>query len=298
MAAEAYPAAAVRASERPPGTGFWTRAGRKVLHWSLPVYSAIALIYLLFPIAIIIWFSFNDTHSRFNFVWQGWTLKHWKDPFQVPGLLDALKVSIQIAAISTVIATALGTAMALAMVRYEFRGRAPLNFFVFLPLSTPEIVLGAALLSLFLSVGVNTGFMTIVIAHVMFNISFVVVVVRSRLIGFDRSLEEAAQDLGANAWQTFYRVTLPLIAPGVLSAGLLAFALSIDDFVITNFNSGATVTYPLFIWGAARVSIPPEVNIVATMIFVFTVTIAIITVLQQRRAEKLASIRPEQEAIA
>jgi spermidine/putrescine transport system permease protein len=298
VTAEAYPASGVRASERPPGTGFWTRAGRKVLHWSLPVYSAIALIYLLFPIAIIIWFSFNDTHSRFNFVWQGWTLRHWKDPFQVPGLLDALKVSIEIAAISTVIATALGTAMALAMVRYEFRGRAPLNFFVFLPLSTPEIVLGAALLSLFLSVGVNTGFTTIVIAHVMFNISFVVVVVRSRLIGFDRSLEEAAQDLGANAWQTFIRVTLPLIAPGVLSAGLLAFALSIDDFVITNFNSGATVTYPLFIWGAARVSIPPEVNIVATMIFVFTVTIAIITVLQQRRAEKLASVRPEQEAIA
>jgi spermidine/putrescine transport system permease protein len=298
VTAEAYPATGARAAERPPGTGFWTRAGRKVLHWSLPVYSAFALIYLLFPIAIIIWFSFNDTHSRFNFVWQGWTLRHWKDPFQVPGLLNALKVSIEIAAISTVIATALGTAMALAMVRYEFRGRAPLNFFVFLPLSTPEIVLGAALLSLFLSVGINTGFTTIVIAHVMFNISFVVVVVRSRLIGFDRSLEEAAQDLGANAWQTFIRVTLPLIAPGVLSAGLLAFALSIDDFVITNFNSGATVTYPLFIWGAARVSIPPEVNIVATMIFVFTVTIAILTVLQQRRAEKLASVRPEQEAIA
>jgi spermidine/putrescine transport system permease protein len=298
MAAEAYPAAGARVSERPPGTGFWTRAGRKVLHWSLPVYSALALIYLLFPIAIIIWFSFNDTHSRFNFVWQGWTLKHWKDPFQVPGLLDALKVSIQVAAISTVVATALGPAMALAMVRYEFRGRAPLNFFVFLPLSTPEIVLGAALLSLFLSVGINTGFTTIVIAHVMFNISFVVVTVRSRLIGFDRSLEEAAQDLGANAWQTFVRVTLPLIAPGVLAAGLLAFALSIDDFVITNFNSGATVTYPLFIWGAARVSIPPEVNIVATMIFVFTVTIAILTVVQQRRAERMASVRPEQEAVA
>ncbi|HEX6459974.1 MAG TPA: ABC transporter permease [Thermoleophilaceae bacterium] len=300
MTAEAYPApgGATRASSRPPGTSLATRVGRKVLHWSLPVYSALAITYLLFPIAIIIWFSFNNTHSRFNFVWQGWTLKHWKDPFQVPGLLNALKVSIEIAAISTVIATALGTMMALAMVRYEFRGRAPLNFFVFLPLSTPEIVLGAALLSLFLSLGVNTGFITIVIAHVMFNISFVVVTVRSRLIGFDRSLEEAAQDLGANAWQTFYRVTLPLIAPGVLAAGLLAFALSIDDFVITNFNAGSTVTYPLFIWGAARVSIPPEVNIVATMIFVFTVGIAILTVLQQRRAEKMAAVRPEQEAIA
>jgi spermidine/putrescine transport system permease protein len=184
------------------------------------------------------------------------------------------------------------------MVRYQFRGRGPLNFFIFLPLGTPEIVLGAALLSLFLSVGFNTGFTTIVIAHVMFNISFVVVTVRSRLIGFDRSLEEAAQDLGANAWQTFFRVTLPLIAPGVMAAALLAFALSIDDFVITNFNSGATVTYPLFIWGAARVSIPPEVNIVATMIFVFTVGIAILTVWQQRRAERMAAVRPEQEAVA
>jgi spermidine/putrescine transport system permease protein len=274
--------------------------GRKVLHWTLPVYSALAILYLIFPIGIIIWFSFNNTHSRFNFVWQGFTLKHWKDPFQVPGLLDALKVSIEVAAISTVIATTLGTMMALAMVRYQFRGRGPLNFFIFLPLATPEIVLGASLLSLFLfASGIfSLGFETIVIAHVMFNISFVVVVVRSRLIGFDRSLEEAAQDLGANAWTTFRLVTLPLIAPGVLSAGLLAFALSIDDFVITNFNSGSTVTYPLFIWGAARVSIPPEVNIVATMIFVFTVGIAIITVLQQRRAEKMASVRPEQEAIA
>jgi spermidine/putrescine transport system permease protein len=206
-------------------------------------------------------------------------------------------VSVEVAALSTVIATVLGTMMALAMVRYDFRGRGPLNFFIFLPLGTPEIVLGAALLSLFLSINFKLGFGSIVIAHVMFNISFVVVTVRSRLIGFDRSLEEAAQDLGANAWQTFWRVTLPLIAPGVLAAALLAFALSIDDFVITNLNSGSTVTYPLFIWGAARVSIPPEVNIVATMIFLITVGIAIFTVWQQRRAEKMASVRPEQEAV-
>jgi spermidine/putrescine transport system permease protein len=297
VTSEAYSPVAPRPA-RAPGTSLARRFGRRVIHWSLPVYSAIALIYLIFPIGIIIWFSFNNTHSRFNFVWQGWTLKHWKDPFQVPGLLGALKVSVEVAAISTVIATALGTAMALAMVRYQFRGRAPLNFFIFLPLATPEIVLGAALLSLFLSVSVNTGFATIVIAHVMFNISFVVVTVRSRLIGFDRSLEEAAQDLGANALQTFRLITLPLIMPGVLAAALLAFALSIDDFVITNFNSGSTVTYPLFIWGAARVSIPPEVNIVATMIFVLTVAVAILTVWQQRRAERAAAIRPEQEAIA
>ncbi|MBX5470222.1 MAG: ABC transporter permease [Thermoleophilaceae bacterium] len=273
------------------------RAGRWLLDQSLNVFSGLVIVYLLAPIAVIIWFSFNDTHSRFNFVWQGFTLKHWKDPFGVPGLLDALKVSIEIAALSTVIATALGTMMALALVRYQFRARGATNFFIFLPLATPEIVLGASLLSLFLSLGVNTGFNTILIAHVMFNISFVVVTVRSRLIGFDRSLEEAAQDLGANSIQTFVRVTLPLIAPGVLAAALLAFALSIDDFVITNFNSGSTVTYPLFIWGAARVSIPPQVNIVATMMFVVTLIAAVLTVLQQLRAEKIASVRPEQEAV-
>ena len=177
MTAEAYRPAAPGAL-RPPGTSLRTRIGRALLHLALPVYSALALLYLIFPIAIIIWFSFNDTHSRFNFVWQGWTLKHWKDPFQVPGLLGALKVSIEIAAISTVIATALGTMMALAMVRYRFRGRGPLNFFIFLPLGTPEIVMGAALLSLFLTLGINTGFVTIVIAHVMFNVSYVVVTVK------------------------------------------------------------------------------------------------------------------------
>jgi spermidine/putrescine transport system permease protein len=184
--------------------------------------------------------------------------------------------------------------MALALVRYQFRGRAPTNLFIFLPLATPEVVLGASLLSFFLTLGVATGFATIVIAHIMFNISFVVVTVRSRLIGFDRSLEEAAQDLGANGWQTFMRVTLPLIAPGVLAAALLAFALSVDDFVITNFNSGSTVTFPLFVWGAARVAVPPQINIIATMIFVATLVLMAFTVLQQRRAERLASVRPEE----
>lgn len=271
--------------------------GRKLLDWTLNVYAAIALLYLLTPIAIIILFSFNDTKSRFNFVWQGFTLDHWEDPFAVPGLVDAMENSVKIAAISTLIATVLGTMMALALVRYQFRGRATTNFFVFLPLATPEVVLGASLLSLFLSLGTQTGFTTIVIAHVMFNVSFVVVTVRSRLIGFDRSLEEAAQDLGANSFQTFVRVTLPLIAPGVLAAALLAFALSVDDFVITNFNSGSTVTYPLYIWGAARVSIPPQVNVMATLIFVVTLVLMLFTILQQRRAARLAAMRPDDLAL-
>jgi len=273
----------------------WPRlyaVGRWVLDKSLNVYAALALIYLLFPIAIVILFSFNDTHSKFNFTWQGFTLKHWEDPFKITQLTDAMKTSIEIAVIATIGAVILGTLIALALVRFEFRGRGATNFFIFLPMATPEIVLGASLLSLFIFAGVNLGF-TIVIAHIMFDISFVVVVVRSRLIGFDPHLEEAAQDLGANELTTFTRVTLPLIAPGILAGALLAFALSIDDFVITNFNSGATVTFPLWIWGAARVSIPPQVNVIATMIFLVTLFAMLVTVWQQRRAERLASVRPD-----
>jgi spermidine/putrescine transport system permease protein len=212
----------------------------------------------------------------------------------VPGIGDALVTSLEVAALSTLIATALGTITALALVRYEFKGRVPVNFFIFVPLATPEVVLGAALLSMFINFAVATGFGTIVIAHIMFNISFVIVTVRSRLIGFDRSLEEAAQDLGATPWQTFRLITLPLIMPGVISAALLAFALSIDDFVITNFNSGSTITFPVFIWGAARVAIPPQIYVIASMIFLFTLAMMLATVWQQRRAERMAAVRPDE----
>lgn len=261
---------------------------------ALRVYAGLALAYLLAPIAVIVAFSFNDTRSRFNFVWQGFTLEHWSSPFAVPGLGEALQNSVLIALLATVIATVLGTLMALALVRYEFRGRAPINFFIFLPLASPEVVLGASLLSFFLSFSVVTGFATILIAHVMFCLSFVVVTVRSRLIGFDRSLEEAAQDLGASGTQTFVRITLPLIAPGIVAGALLAFALSIDDFVITNFNAGSTVTFPLFVYGAARVSIPPQVNVMATMIFLVTLALMLVTVWQQRRADRMAEVAPDE----
>jgi spermidine/putrescine transport system permease protein len=204
-----------------------------------------------------------------------------------------MQTSLEIGLLSTLGATVLGTLMALALVRYSFRGRGATNFFIFLPLATPEVVLGASLLSLFLTVGVATGFNTILIAHIMFNVSFVVVTVRARLIGFDRSLEEAAQDLGATGLQTFRLVTLPLIAPGVLAAALLAFALSVDDFVITNFNAGDTVTFPVYIWGAARVSIPPQVNVMATIIFLVTLAFMLVTVWQQRRAERMAAAQPQ-----
>ncbi len=263
------------------------RVGRRALDWSLNAYAGLVLIYLLVPIAIVILFSFNDTNSRFNFEWQGFTLKHWEDPGGPEGLLDAMRTSIEIGAITAVAATALGTMMALALVRYRFRGRGTTNFFIFLPLAAPEVVLGASLLSLFLTVGIATGYSTIVIAHIAFSVSFVVVTVRARLIGFDRSLEEAAQDLGATGLQTFRLITFPLIAPGIAAAALLAFALSVDDFVITNFNAGDTVTFPVYIWGAARVSIPPQVNVMATIIFLLSVVFMLLTVWEQRHATKM-----------
>jgi len=286
---EAGTATAPAASSRPR-----LRVAGRAIDTVLNVYAGLALLYLLIPIAVILVFSFNQPRGRFNFIWQEFSLDAWGDPFGVPGIGDALSKSIEIAVVSTLIATALGTLTALALVRYEFRGRSPVNFFIFIPLATPEVVLGAALLSLFINFSVATGFTTIVIAHIMFNLSFVIVTVRSRLIGFDRSLEEAAQDLGATPWQTFRLVTLPLIMPGVISAALLAFALSIDDFVITNFNAGSTVTFPLFIWGAARVAVPPQIYVIASMIFLFTLAMMLLTVWQQRRAERMAAVRPDE----
>ena len=276
-------------------SGGGLKLGRRLIDAGLNVYAGLALIYLLLPIAVIIAFSFNNPRGRFNFIWQEFSFEAWGDPFGVTGIGEALVKSVEIAALSTLVATALGTITALALVRYEFSGRAPINFFIFIPLATPEVVLGAALLSMFLNFQISPGFTTILIAHIMFNLSFVVVTVRSRLIGFDRSLEEAAQDLGATPWQTFRLITLPLIMPGVVAAALLAFALSIDDFVITNFTSGSVVTFPVFIWGAARVAVPPQIYVIASMIFLFTLAMMLLTVWQQRRAEKLAAVRPEPE---
>src|SRR5688572_10511920 len=270
------------------------RRGGKLIDAGLNAYAGLALVYLLVPIGIILVYSFNKPRGRFNFIWQEFSLDAWTDPFGVPGIGDALRVALEVAVVSTRIATALGTLTALALVRYEFRGRGPTNFFIFIPLATPEVVLGAALASMFINYAVSTGFGTIVIAHIMFNLSFVIITVRSRLIGFDRSLEEAAQDLGATPWQTFRLVTLPLIMPGVISAALLAFALSIDDYVITSFNNGATITFPVFIWGAVRVAIPPQIYVIASMIFLFTLAMMLLTVWQQRRAELMASVRPDE----
>jgi len=269
-----------------------------VRRWLLGIWSALALLYLFIPVFIIVLFSFNDNKGRFNFTWEGFTLTHWAHPFQDPDLAAALRTSLEIAVISTLIATALGTFMAMALVRYRFRGRGTVDFFIFLPLSTPEVVLGAALLALFLTVNVNTGFVTIVIAHVMFCVSYVVVTVKARLEGMDRHIEEAAMDLGATEWTTFRTVTLPLIAPGVAAAALLSAALSIDDYVITSFNAGQTTTFPLFIFGATRQGVPPEVNVLATMLLVAVLALMGLNVLIQRRLARREMHRADVEVAA
>jgi spermidine/putrescine transport system permease protein len=255
----------------------------------LTVYSILFFAYLLLPIAVVAVFSFNNPPGKFNFTWNQFTWDNWRYWNGVPGIESAIILSLEIALIASLIATALGTLIALALVRYQFRGRASTNILIFLPLSTPEIVLGASLLTLFLNmtfVRVQFGFWTILIAHIMFCISFAVVTVKARLVGFDRHLEEAAMDLGANEWTTFRKVTLPLIAPAILAALLLCFAISIDDFVVTYFNAGSRITFPLYVWGSARNGAPPQVNVIGTAIFVIAVTAMLLNVIIQMRRER------------
>jgi spermidine/putrescine transport system permease protein len=255
---------------------------------ALTVYAVLAFAYLMLPIAIVALFSFNDPAGRFNYVWEGFTLDNWRNWDGVPGLRSSMVLSLEIAALASIAATALGTLIALALVRYTFRGRGTTNLLIFLPLSAPEIVLGASLLTLFLSLNFVLGFWTIVIAHIMFCISFAVVTVKARLVAFDRHLEEAAMDLGANEWTTFRKVTFPLIAPAILASLLLCLAISIDDFVVTYFNAGPEVTFPLFVWGAARVGAPPQVNVLGTVIFLVAVLGMLANVLvQMRRARRI-----------
>jgi spermidine/putrescine transport system permease protein len=263
---------------------------RRVLdRYLLLVYTCLAVIYLMLPVALIIVFSFNDPAGKSNVVWQGFTLKYWLHPLAVDGLPEAVGLSLLIAFLSTAIATALGTLIALALVRYNFRGRGPSNALIFIPMATPEIIMGASLLTMFVSLGSEPFFplswFTILIAHIMFNISFVVVTVRARLAGFPRHLEEAAMDLYANEAQTFWKVTFPLILPGIIAAALLAFSLSIDDFVVTNFTSGNAQTFPMFIYAKNRVGVPVQVNVIGTIIFLVAVGTVLLTTLRARRKQ-------------
>ena len=267
---------------------------------ALFIFAGLAVLYLLVPIVVIAVFSFGATpKGKLTFgLDDGFTTEYWQSAFSVPDLNDALLTSLELAALATVISTVIGTLMAIALVRHKFRGRKASNLLIVIPMATPEVVIGAALLSMFVYATVATGFTTLLIAHVMFCISFVVVVVRSRLIGFDRHLEEAAADLGATPLATFRTVTLPLLAPGVLAAALLAFSLSIDDFVISNFNSGPTETFPLYVYGVSLRGIPVQVNVLATMIFLVLVVAVLLVLFQQRRAERMTAVRAEPAAAA
>ncbi len=268
--------------------GFGARSWRFVKRHALTAYALLAVGYLMLPIAVVILFSFNNPPGRFNYVWHSFTFDNWIHWNSVLGIQGAIVTSLEVAALATLVATALGTLIALAIVRHKFVGRSTTNLIVFLPMSTPEIVMGSSLLTLFLNGGnaISLGFWTIFIAHVMFIISFVVVTVKARLIGFDRHLEEAAMDLGANELTTFRKVTLPLLAPAMLAAALLGFALSIDDFVITYLNAGPTQTFPIFVWGIARVAVPPQVNVVASAIFLVAIALGLANVLWQYRSAK------------
>jgi spermidine/putrescine transport system permease protein len=250
----------------------------------LPIYLGAALIYMFVPVLVVIAFSFNDNQGRFNVTWQGFTFRHWLDPFADPTIIKAVGVSLLIALLSAVFATVLGTLIALALARYSFKGRSATNVLLFFPMATPEVVLGSSLLGLFVALRIGTGFMTILLAHVLFIISYAVATVRARIVGFDRHLEEAAMDLYANEWETFRRVTLPMIMPGVFAAFLLGFALSVDDFIVTNFTSGSIQTFPVYVWGAARRGIPPQVNVVGTALFIITVSAMLFYLRWQRRS--------------
>ena len=274
-------------------------------HRLVPVFTALAILYLLTPIFVMIAFSFNDPPDRFNFVWGEFSLDAWGDPFGRLGLFDALVNSLIVGIGSTIVATILGTLVALALARYEFKGNRAVSSLIFVPMATPEIVMGASLLTLFVGTAFEPwksltggvlfplGVQTILVAHIMFNISYVIVTVRARMAGFDRRLEEAAMDLGANEWTTFWRVTFPLIFPGILAAALLAFSLSIDDFIITNFTSGISNTFPVWVWSSIRASLPPQIHVIGTAIFMGAILLVVIsTLLQNRSARQAAAVRP------
>src|SRR6478735_137987 len=283
--AAASPAEGAAPARRP--SRFW----RKVRWQALNVFAGLVLLYLFIPISVIILFSFNEPAGKFNLTWHKFSLDAWKHPFGAPGIESAVKLSIEIAFLSTIFATALGTLAALALARYNFRGRSATNFAVFTPMATPEIVMGSALLTLFITTQTPTlGFATILIAHIMFNVSYVIVTVKARVYGLDRRLEEAAMDLFANEWKTFRKVTLPLIMPGVGAAAALCFALSIADFVVTQFNSGAEITFPLYIYGASRNGVPVQVNVIGSLIFLIGVGGMFLNLMiQNRRAKRDAA---------
>lgn len=259
-----------------PAAGTQQARRHRRRRWLLPTWGWIVILWLASPVIVMIVFGFNNTSGKFNISWQGFTLTWYKNLFVIPQLTDSLVTSIEISVIVTIVATILGTLMGFALGRYRIRGSGSINLLMFANIAAPEVALGAAVLSLFLTIGFPLGFWSIVIVQVMFSIAYVAVTVRARMAGLDPSLEEASRDLGAGPISTFFRVTLPMITPGILSGALLTFALSIDDYIITSFNAGSTVTFPLWVYGAARTGVPPQVNVMGTLIFAFGVLLAVI----------------------
>ncbi|MGB5110754.1 MAG: ABC transporter permease [Mycobacterium sp.] len=250
---------------------------------SLRVVAGLVLLYLFVPILVIVLFSFNKPAGKFNYTWQSFTFDNWLNPFKYPALTDALKLSLNIAFVSTLIALVLGTLLAIALVRQRFRGYRAVDTFMILPLTAPEVVMGASLLTLFLDFGWAAGYTTILIAHVAFEVSFIAMTVRARVRGFDWTLEDASMDLGAGPTRTFFKVTLPLIVPGIVAAGMLSFALSLDDFITTYFVSGSTVTYPLYVNAAVKAAVPPQINVLATAILLASLILLAAGTLYRRK---------------
>jgi spermidine/putrescine transport system permease protein len=265
------------------------RVGRWVSDHAVMAVGLAVLAYMFLPIVVVVLMSFNQPVSRNAYTFDGFTLSNWQHPCAADGLCSSVVTSLQIGVLATFGATLLGTLMAFALVRQRFRGRSLANVLIFLPMASPEVVMGASLLALFVASGFGgvLGFWTILIAHIMFCLSFVVVTVRARLQGMDSRLEQAAMDLYATESQAFWKITFPLVFPGILSAALLAFALSFDDFIVTNFNSGQTVTFPMYVWGAAQRGIPMQINVVGTAMFAIAVTFVFMGELVRRRRERV-----------
>ena len=253
------------------------------------ILGLLVLLYTFIPIFVVILMSFNDPASRLIYQFDGFTLHNWLNPCEDPDMCSAVRLSIEIGLLATLGATVLGTLAAFALVRHDFRGRSSMNVVIFLPMAAPEIVMGASLLALFVGAGFGgqLGFVTILIAHIMFCLSFVIVTVRSRLAGMDDNLEQAAMDLYATPRQTFWRVTFPLVFPGILGAALLAFSLSFDDFIVTNLNAGQSTTFPMYVWGVSRRTIPMQINVVGTVMFVIALLIVLGAEANRRRQERL-----------
>ncbi len=265
-----------------------TRAGKWVSDHLVLGLGLLVLLYLLTPIFVVVLMSFNDPASRISYSFDGFTLNNWRHPCAPNGICESVVLSVQIGLLATLFATLLGTLMAFALVRHRFRGRAAANVLTFLPMASPEIVMGSSLLALFVSSGFAgvLGFWTILVAHILFCLSFVVVTVKARLAGLDPRLEQAAMDLYANEVQTFRKVTFPLVFPGIMAAALLSFSLSFDDFIITNLNAGQSVTFPMFVYGANQRGVPMQVNVIGTAMFAIAIAIVLAGEFGRRRRNK------------